>query len=263
MVAPAIIGAVGGLLGGLLGNRNEKKAIAAQNAYNHPVQVRARAEEAGFNPLLFVGPGVGQQTAYARDMMGSAIADASMLVADDLARRQEQKGLVAQLEQQNAELRKAFNNATLRPEVAGVYGMVQPVVIQSVVREEVNPTSALTVDDGRRLRYPATFDEATAEPSITPVHKGLESHGQVTHIPSGFDVQEAATGYLVDWYNEYKAFRDSSVKPPVPTQFHPRQVPYDLVFRKNARGATGKWVKVPKPRPTVGRGSQALRTRNE
>jgi len=129
LVIAAGIQAGASLIGGLLGNRNNKKAIAAQNAYNHPRAIRARAESAGFNPLLFVGPGVGQQTSVATDMMGSAIANAGLAVGDGLSKLAELDAYNSALEEQNAELRKAVERATLRPEVAGIYGRAQPVTL--------------------------------------------------------------------------------------------------------------------------------------
>lgn len=109
------------LLGGALGARNERKAINAQNAYNHPSAIRARAEEAGFNPLLFIGPGVGQQTAVGgSNFMGSAIADAGMMLADKLAKRQDLRKLDA-YKAQNQALQKQVNQMTLRPKVGGLY----------------------------------------------------------------------------------------------------------------------------------------------
>ncbi len=47
MVAAALISAGASLLGGILGRNSEKKAIAAQNEYNNPTNIRKRAEEAG------------------------------------------------------------------------------------------------------------------------------------------------------------------------------------------------------------------------
>lgn len=116
---PALVGAGGNLLGGLLGNRNNKKNTAAQNFYNSPAQIRKRAEAAGFNPLAFVGPGVGLQNAPAQDMMGSAVAAAASEFANGLWAAKEYDGALAEAEKQNAELRKHLTEATLRPRVGG------------------------------------------------------------------------------------------------------------------------------------------------
>ena len=78
-----LLGVAGSLLGGILGRNSERKAIAAQNDYNDPLNIRARAERAGFNPLLFVGPGVGNQMATGgSNYMGSAIADAGLMLSE-------------------------------------------------------------------------------------------------------------------------------------------------------------------------------------
>lgn len=118
---PALIGAGASLLGGILGRNAEKKAIAAQNAYNDPAQIRARAEAAGFNPLLFVGPGVGNQmTTGGANYMGSAIADAGMQIADQMSKNRELARL-EKLSAENKKLAEKVQNLTIRPKVGGVY----------------------------------------------------------------------------------------------------------------------------------------------
>lgn len=120
-LGPALIGAGSSLLGGALSNKAERKGIAAQNAYNDPAQIRARAESAGFNPLLFVGPGVGNQTTAASGgYMGAAIADAGMQIADQMSKNRE----LARLEKLSAENKKLAEKVqalTIRPKVGGVY----------------------------------------------------------------------------------------------------------------------------------------------
>lgn len=118
---PALIGAGASLLGGILGRNSEKAAIAAQNAYNDPAQIRARAEAAGFNPLLFVGPGVGNQmTTGGSNYMGSAIADAGMQIADQMSKNRELARL-EKLSAENKKLAEKVQNLTIRPKVGGVY----------------------------------------------------------------------------------------------------------------------------------------------
>lgn len=128
---PTFISAGASLLGGLLGDRQRKKdqryneaQIAQQNAYNAPDAIRARAEKAGFNPLLFMGPGVGLQTSAAQavggNYLGAAIADAGMMAADALA-RQPAKAKLNQFQQQNAKLKAQVQSLTLRPKVGGLY----------------------------------------------------------------------------------------------------------------------------------------------
>lgn len=127
MVAPVIaaagIGAVGNLLGGLFGRKSERKAIAAQNAYNDPSAIRARFEKAGFNPLLGVGPGVDlQQTTGGANYIGSAIADSVSALAsawsDDATAKAERDALL----RENQTLKRSVEVETIRPTVGGMYG---------------------------------------------------------------------------------------------------------------------------------------------
>lgn len=124
MAVPAapVIKVVGSLLGGLFGRKSEKKAAAAQREYDKPVNVRARYEEAGINPLLaFQGGVVGQsQPVASQNYMGAAIADASMIIADEMSKRKETQQL-SQLQSMNARLQEKVQNLTLRPKVGGIY----------------------------------------------------------------------------------------------------------------------------------------------
>lgn len=119
----ATIGAAGSLASGILGARSAQKAVDRQNEYNDPANIRARAEAAGFNPLAFIGPGVGNQAAPAASgHMGAAVADASMLAADAISAQKREQGELAKLEQQNQQLQKQITQMTIRPQTAGVYG---------------------------------------------------------------------------------------------------------------------------------------------
>jgi len=146
MVAPllgaALISGGSSLLGGLLGNRNNKKNIQAQNnfnqkqldaqnEYNSPIEIRRRAEEGGFNPMSFVGPGVGLSPGLSQgspqiDMMGDAVASAGLALSDGLGKQAQLNAYNSALEQQNTELRKALDRQILRPDV-GVRPSVRPV----------------------------------------------------------------------------------------------------------------------------------------
>ena len=120
-LGPALIGAGSSLVGGALSNKAERKGIAAQNAYNDPAQIRARAESAGFNPLLFIGPGVGNQNAAASGAyMGAAVADAGMQIADQMSKNRELARL-EKLSAENKKLAEKVQSMTIRPQVGGVY----------------------------------------------------------------------------------------------------------------------------------------------
>lgn len=119
----ALLGIGGSLLGGVLSRNSAKKAQDRQNEYNSPEEIRARAEAAGFNPLSFIGPGVGNQAApVASGHMGAAVADASMLAADAINAQKREQGELAKLEQQNQQLQKQITQMTIRPKGAGIYG---------------------------------------------------------------------------------------------------------------------------------------------
>lgn len=147
MVAAALISAGASLLGGILGRNSEKKAIAAQNEYNNPTNIRKRAEEAGFNPLSFIGPGVGLQTTTGgSNYMGSAIADAGMAFADAMSKKAE-LGKLDKLQQANAKLAAKVQTLTLRPKVAGIYAQRQstPTIAAAVGGGNAEVSGGLSV----------------------------------------------------------------------------------------------------------------------
>ena len=124
LIGGSIVSGLFGLFGGSRAEKREARAIAAQNAYNDPSAVRARAEKAGFNPLLFIGPGVGQQTAVGgTDYMSGAIASAGMLLGDALAKSGKSSTVAKlnQYQQQNETLKQQVQSLTLRPTVGGIY----------------------------------------------------------------------------------------------------------------------------------------------
>jgi|GEM_PF-2690755 len=146
----ALIGAGSSLLGGLFGQssaaadrRFNAEQIDKQNEYNKPINIRKRAEEGGFNPLSFIGPGVGLQTGVAQansaNYMGAAIADAGMAIADNIANstKRKQAEQLGALEIENAKLQNKLLQLTLRPKVGGVYA-----------QRETTPTIAAAVGGG-------------------------------------------------------------------------------------------------------------------
>ncbi|MBW7921368.1 MAG: hypothetical protein H3C51_04625 [Rubellimicrobium sp.] len=126
---PDLIRAGGSLLGGILGRPRQTSAREnSRGALMGQAQgARDAAEEYGFNPLTLLGVssavGPSESSAY----MGSAIADAGMILADGLAKRQDEVGAVSQLEQQNRELQEQVRSLTLRPRVGGVYAQREAV----------------------------------------------------------------------------------------------------------------------------------------
>jgi hypothetical protein len=162
---PALIGAGASLLGGILGRNAQKKATAQQqafdrqqvaemNVYNDPAQVRARAEAAGLNPLLFMAPGVGQQTGMAQSQassgnyMGAALADAGMMIADQMSKNRELARL-EKLSAENKKLAEKVQNLTIRPKVGGVYAQ----------REAYNANSNTVLPRQRPVNGPANASD--------------------------------------------------------------------------------------------------------
>jgi len=162
----AAVSGVLGLIGAKKAAKEQANSIAEQNAYNDPSAIRARAEAAGFNPLLFVGPGVGNQTSIASPVMGQAIANAGLAIAGGLSDYSKERAAQSALAQENAELRKVIDQSILRPEVPGIYGTSQPVVLPAarkadvlgpvfeVVPDNVNPNGMTPVAGDKMGRVP-------------------------------------------------------------------------------------------------------------
>lgn len=127
----SLIGAGSSLLGGIFGRNDAAKAQAQQNAYNAPDKIRERAEKGGFNPLLFVGPGVGNQAApRASGHMGNAIANAGLAMADGMDRNKQLQIERDRLEMDQKKLTALLEQNTIRPKSGGIYsGMAKTSAI--------------------------------------------------------------------------------------------------------------------------------------
>ncbi len=119
-----LIGAAAGLVGGFLDRKDRKDARRKADYNNSPQGIRDRAEAAGFNPLVFAGPGTGTGAQYA-PTMGGSLATSLSLAAESFtdARRLELQKTELELEKQRLE--KLVKDTTLTPRVPGVYGRVQ------------------------------------------------------------------------------------------------------------------------------------------
>lgn len=114
--APAVLTAGASLVGTAV-----DAAARKRDEYNNsPAGIRARAEAAGFNPLLFVGPGTGTGAGYA-PRMGANFANSIALAADQMGNQRQLEMQKAQLEMQNARLNERVRKATLTPKVRGQY----------------------------------------------------------------------------------------------------------------------------------------------
>lgn len=128
----AILGAGASLLGGILGKPDKPKYVSAQQQSREGILgqaegARQAADKYGFNPLTLLGvssPLPAFQGQSAPNYLGSAIADAGMILADGMARKAD-AGKKSALEQQNDELRDRIKELTLRPRVGGVYAQRQ------------------------------------------------------------------------------------------------------------------------------------------
>ncbi len=106
-----------GILGAAL-NANERKKDRFMNS---PQGIRKNAEAAGFNPLLFTGPGTGTGAQYA-PTMGNIIANTGAAMAGTLTDQEALKMQKAQLDMENQRLTELVERTTLRPDVPGIYG---------------------------------------------------------------------------------------------------------------------------------------------
>lgn len=123
-LAAPIIGAVGSLLGGLFGR---KKAISAgDNAFSHVGGIMRAASTYGFNPLTLLGavsPMGG--TPADNSAFGQGIANAAMIVADDLSSRQADQAKLNAYQTQNQRLQRRLDTVSVRSPVPGLYGGVR------------------------------------------------------------------------------------------------------------------------------------------
>ncbi len=116
-----LIGAAAGLVGGFLDREDNKDARRKADYNNSPQGIRDRAEAAGFNPLVFAGPGTGTGAQYA-PTMGSSLATTLSLAAESYTDAQRLELQKSELELEKQRLEKLVKATTLTPKVPGVYG---------------------------------------------------------------------------------------------------------------------------------------------
>lgn len=115
IIGSALIGAGSSLLGGLFGSKKKSEYVVPDYQ-----QIRNKAEAAGFNPLTALTSAPGSVVA-SQNYMGSAIADAGIILADGLAKRGEKVGELQRLKEENEKLVQKVQQATIRPKVGGIY----------------------------------------------------------------------------------------------------------------------------------------------
>lgn len=181
---PAIIGAIGSILGGLTGGGKNEWVVPDYAA------IRREAEAAGFNPMfaLSMAPG---QSGFSQNYMGSAIADAALMVADAASRKKD-AGRLSQVEGENARLREQVQQMTLRPEVPGIYaaGRDAPTLRQALGVDDAAPSPVASGDRGSVPRDRFTGGDVAVRPlpevsSVDP-RRGVDNDPVKTH--SGFMV---------------------------------------------------------------------------
>lgn len=158
-LAAPIVGAVGSLLGGLLGKSKTTTTYTdtlnetARAIKGQAIGAREAARNQQFNPLTLLGvsaPVAGQAvTTSTENFMGSAVADAAMLIADGMAKAREEKSNLAIAEKENEELRKKVNDLTLRPKVGGIYASTErtPSVREALGVKPAGPRPLVNVRD--------------------------------------------------------------------------------------------------------------------
>jgi hypothetical protein len=120
IIGSALISGASSILGGLFGKPKSKYVVPDYKG------IRKGAEEAGFNPLTALTQGPQGSVVTSSNPMGTAIADAGLMLADSLA-KSKKGGILSKVQSENAELQRRVQNLTLRPKVAGVYGRQQSV----------------------------------------------------------------------------------------------------------------------------------------
>jgi hypothetical protein len=120
----SLLGAIATIAGGLLGR--PKKVSAGENRYSDIQGLMAAAKDFGWNPLTLltngqaIGPTVIDNSAF-----GNAVANAGMMLGEQMSGRRAEKAKMEKLNQTQARLQKRLETITLRAPVPGVYGGVK------------------------------------------------------------------------------------------------------------------------------------------
>lgn len=192
---PATIVSIGStLLGGLFGQKKEKYVVPDY------AKIRKDAEAAGFNPLTALTMGPQGSVVSSGGTMGTAIADAGLMLADSLA-KSKKSGILAKVQSENAELQRKVQNLTLRPKVGGVYARQQsvPTVQQALGVPTPTPSTPLTYT----LK---PYDKSVVDVPIQALATDyVADSGRVVSVKTGPDPEEVVSGVAI---NEYDLARD-------------------------------------------------------
>lgn len=205
----AILGAGASILGGVLSK--PKRQSAAKNSRDSILGqaegARLAAEKYGFNPLTLLGVSSAVGPSESANYLGSAIADAGLILADGYAKREDKLGKLSQLQQENIKLRKKVQDATLRPVVGGIYAQrhmtpslrqslgvpdaVRPAVLDDTVSPSAGePDGVVSVADLRPLPTSYGYDaRRETDHAPTKSHSGFltidNPRFYPVHVPTG------------------------------------------------------------------------------
>lgn len=207
----ALIGAGASLLGGVLGNRASKKAHDKDTYNNSPQGIRANAEAAGFNPLIFAGPGTGTGARYT-PAFSNPLAGAGAILSDGYYQQEQLKIQKAELEQENQRLENMAKKFSLTPPIPGLYGGQYGARTKArtsgVAGSAASSVSAGDADGSNTLGATGAIVAPGREvevakyasgPGLTEINNAITGGGVVVPGADGepWGIDEVATGVLV------------------------------------------------------------------
>lgn len=219
---PAIIAGGFKLLGGLFGSK-KKTMSPAQSIVSTAQGARQGAKQYGFNPLTLLQ--ASNATAGAGMDMGGTPPLASLSILGDI---------VEDTFGEEAETRREHNrlqNELLRLEVDRAHSLSGVAVARSVAGGGALGGGAPVYQSGGPVRdFLDEDDRGTAYVDERDNTVSYQSHGQQTVVPVGPDLDEVATGVVIDAMNRSKASRERMSMGPMDIGT-PLTIPYGLADR--------------------------------
>lgn len=170
ILGSALISGVAGLFGGSRDERAQRKAQDRQNIYNLPINVRARAEQGGFNPLLFAGnPASLQQNTNFQPMMGQAIANAGLQFSGAIVDKEQLKIEKSKLEVEKQKLAALIQEQTIKPKVGGIYSGNQKISATKKGADEEEEEKELPTHNADGTQIMSAAAQAEADRGNDPV----------------------------------------------------------------------------------------------
>ncbi len=203
MVLP-LLTAAAPIIGALLSR--QKPISSGDNAYSHVQGITKAAKDFGFNPLTLLGSVGAVGGTPGQSYVGSAIADAALVLADGYARRTDgsAEGARNALEQETRKLRQQLTAATIRPKIGGLYGGTTLTPSLGAALGRVTPGAGTAAAVARPATLPS-IDEL-APVSATPAGRSPVDdpvalmvpydtpHGETVQMPVGPDIDQVVTG---------------------------------------------------------------------